>query len=97
MHIATKMSLFKENYRREPKMDFNIRKKRKNKKAEEFVREIKERHEKARVALVKLQEEIKKQVDRNKKEVEKYKVEDKVLISTKSLDHIWSEKLCQKM
>ena len=91
------MSLFKENYRREPKMDFNIRKKRKNKKAEEFVREIKERHEKARVALVKLQEEIKKQVDRNKKEVEKYKVEDKVLISTKSLDHIWSEKLCQKM
>ena len=91
------MSLFKENYRREPKMDFNIRKKRKNKKAEEFVREIKERHEKARVALVKLQEEIKKQVNRNKKEVEKYKVEDKVLISTKSLDHIWSEKLCQKM
>ena len=91
------MSLFKENYRREPKMDFNIRKKRKNKKAEEFVREIKERHEKARVALVKLQEEIKKQVDRNRKEVEKYRVEDKVLISTKSLDHIWSEKLCQKM
>ena len=91
------MSLFKENYRREPKMDFNIRKKRKNKKAEDFVREIKERHEKARVALVKLQEEIKKQVNRNKKEVEKYKVEDKVLISTKSLDHIWSEKLCQKM
>ena len=91
------MSLFKENYRREPKMDFNIRKKRKNKKAEEFVRERKERHEKARVALVKLQEEIKKQVDRNRKEVEKYRVEDKVLISTKSLDHIWSEKLCQKM
>ena len=91
------MSLFKENYRREPKMDFNIRKKRKNKKAEEFVREIKERHEKARVALVKLQEEIKKQVDRNRKEVEKYRVENKVLISTKSLDHIWSEKLCQKM
>jgi len=91
------MSLFKENYGREPRIGFNIRKKRKNKKAEEFVREIKERHEKARVALVKLQEEMKKQVDRNRKEAEKYRVEDKVLISTKSLDHIWSEKLCQKM
>jgi len=34
-------------------MGFDIRKKRKNKKAEEFVKEMKERHEEARAALVK--------------------------------------------
>ena len=64
-------------------MGFDIRKKRKNEKAEEFVREMKERHEEARVALVKSQEEMKKQADKNRKETEKYRVEDKVLISTK--------------
>ena len=47
------MSLFQVNYRREPRMGFDIRKKRKNEKTEEFVREIKEKHEEARAALVK--------------------------------------------
>jgi len=60
VHTATKMSLFKVNYEREPRMGFDIRKKRKNEKTEEFVREMKERYEKARVALVKAQEEIKR-------------------------------------
>ena len=64
-------------------MGFNIRKKGKNKKAEEFVREMKERYEEARAALVKSQKEMKKQVDRNRKEAEKYRVGDKVLISIK--------------
>jgi len=77
------MSPFKANYGREPRMSFDIRKKKKNEKAEEFVREMKERHEEARVALVKLQEEMKKQVNRNRKEAEEYRVGDKVLISTK--------------
>ena len=54
VHTATKMSLFKVNYRREPRMGFDIKKKRKNEKAEEFVREMKERYEEARAALVKL-------------------------------------------
>jgi len=60
VHTATKMSPFKANYRREPRIGFDIRKKRKNEKAEEFVREMKERHEKARAVLVKSQEEMKK-------------------------------------
>jgi len=77
------MSLFKVNYGREPRMGFDIRKKGKNKKAEEFAREMKERHEEARVVLVKAQEKMKRQVDRNRKEAEEYRVEDKVLISTK--------------
>jgi len=83
VHTATKISLFKANYGREPRMGFDIRKKRKNEKAEGFVREMKERHKEARAALVKLQEEMKKQMDRNKKKTEEYKIGDKVLISTK--------------
>ncbi len=58
-------------------------KKRKNKRAEKFVKEMKERHEEARVALVKSQEEMKKQADRSRKKAEEYRVGDKVLISTK--------------
>ena len=83
VHTVTKISLFKVNYGREPRMDFDIRKKGKNKKAEEFVRRMKERHEKARVALVKAQEEMKRQADRNRKKTEEYKIKDKVLINTK--------------
>ena len=51
VHTATKTSPFQVNYRREPRMDFDIRKKGKNEKAEEFAREMKERHEEAKVAL----------------------------------------------
>ena len=83
VHTATKMSLFQVNYGREPRMGFDIRKKGKNEKAEEFVKEMKERHEEARAALVKSQEEMKRQADRSRKEVEEYRVGDKVLISTK--------------
>ena len=83
VHTVTKMSLFKVNYGREPRMGFDIRKKRKNEKAEEFAKEMKKRHEEARAALVKAQEEMKRQADRNRKEAEEYRVGDKVLISTK--------------
>ena len=83
VHTATKMSPFKINYGRKLRMSFDIRKKRKNEKAEEFAREIKKRHEEARAALVKAQEEMKRQADRNRKETEEYRVGNKVLISIK--------------
>ena len=83
VHTATKISPFQVNYGRKPRMGFDIRKKGKNEKAEEFAREMKERHEEARAALVKAQEEMKRQADRNRKEAEEYRVGDKVLISTK--------------
>ena len=67
IHTVTKMLLFQVNYGRELRMGFDIRKKRKNKKVEEFAREMKERHEEARAVLVRLQEEMKRQVDKNRK------------------------------
>ena len=41
-------------------MGFNIRKKRKNMKAEEFVKEMKDRHEEVKAVLMKPQEEMKR-------------------------------------
>ena len=76
IYMAIKSSLFQVNYGRELRIDFDIRKKRKNEKVEEFAREMKEIYEEARAALVKLQEEIKRQA-------KEYRVGDKVLISTK--------------
>ena len=83
VHTVMKISSFQVNYGRKPRMGFDIRKKGKNEKAEEFAREMKERHDEARAALVKSQEEMKRQADRNRKEAEEYRVGDKVLISTK--------------
>jgi len=81
--MATKSSPFQVNYEREPRMGFDIRKKGKNEKAEEFVREMKERHEEARAALVRSQEEMERHADRSRKEAKEYRVGDKVLISIK--------------
>ena len=83
VHTATKSSLFQVNYRREPRIGFDIRKKGKNEKVEEFARKMKKRYEEAREALVKSQKEMKRQADRSRKEAEEYKIGDKVLISTK--------------
>jgi len=83
VHTAIKTSPFQVNYGRELRMGFDIRKKGKNEKAEEFAKEMKERHEEARASLVKSQEKMKRQADRNRKEAEEYRVGDKVLISTK--------------
>ena len=53
VHTVTKMSPFKVNYEREPRMSFDIRKKGKNEKVEEFAKEMKKRHEEARAVSVK--------------------------------------------
>ena len=92
VYTATKMSPFQVNYRRELRMGFDIRKKGKNEKAEKFVRKMKERYKEARAALVKLQEEMKRQADKNRKEAKEYRVGDKILISTKD----FSKKLMEK-
>ncbi len=70
VYTTTKMSLFQVNYGRELRMGFDIRKKGKNEKVKEFAREMKERHEKARAALVKLAGRDEK-ADRQKQERDK--------------------------
>ena len=56
------------NYRRELRMGDNIRKRGKVEKAMEFVERMKKVHEEAGAALKKAQENIKKQVDKGRKE-----------------------------
>ena len=78
-------------------MGFDIRKKGKNEKVKEFVKEMKERHEEARAVLVKSQEKIKRQVDRDRKEAEEYRVGDKVLISTKDFSTELMKRVMKKL
>ena len=51
VHLSTKMSLFKANYRQDPRIGFKTRKKGKYKRAEKFVTKIKEIQEEAKVVL----------------------------------------------
>ena len=88
---------FKINYGREPRIGFDIRKKGKNVKAEEFVKEMKDRYKEAKAVLIKSQKEMKRQVDRNRKEIEEYRVGDKVLISTKDFPMELMKKATKKL
>ena len=79
------MSLFIVNYGRELRIGGDIRKRGKVEKATEFVERMKKIHKEAGAALKKTQEDMKKQVDRERKESEDWKKEDKVMLSTKDL------------
>jgi len=86
-HSSTKMLPFKANYRQDPRMGFEIRKKKKYEGAEKFVTKMKEIQEEAKVALRKAQEEIKKYADKKRVEVNEYKVRNLVMLSTKDLKY----------
>jgi len=81
------MSPFKANYRQDLRMGFEEGKKGKYERAEKFVEKIKEIQEEAKAVLGKVQEDIKKYVDRKRAEVDKYKVGDLVMLSTKDLKY----------
>ena len=69
-YLTTKISLFMENYGRELRIRVNLKRKGKMEKAIEFVERIRKVQKEAKVALTKVQEEIKKQMNRRKKEVD---------------------------
>ena len=68
-HSSTKTSLFKANYRQDPRMGFKVRKRGKYKGAEKFVEKMKEIQKEAKAALGKAQEEMRKYADRKREEV----------------------------
>jgi len=70
VHTATKVLFFIANYRRELRIGGDIRKKEKVEKATEFVERMKNVYKEAGVALKKVQEDIKRQVDKGRKESE---------------------------
>jgi len=73
------------NYRRELRIGGDIRKKGKVEKAMEFVERMKKVHEEAGVALKKVQEDMKRKVDKERRESKNWKKGDRVLLSTKDL------------
>ena len=95
VRTATKVSLFMANYRRELRMGRDIRKKGKVESAMEFMERMKKIHEEAEVALKKTQEEMKRYMDRSRKETERWKKGDRVLLSTKDL--VFKERPVQKL
>jgi len=68
-------------------MEFELRKKGKYEGVEKFIAKIKEIQGEAKAALGKAQEEMRKYVDRKRGEVDKYKVGDLVMLSTKDLKY----------
>jgi len=87
VQTSTKVLLFRANNRWDPRMGFELRKKGRFERAEEFATRMKEVHEEAEAALKKSQKEIRKYANRKKSEVEKYRVDDWVLLSIKYLKY----------
>jgi len=85
VNTSTKVSPFRANSGRNPRIGFKMRKQGKSEGAEEFAGRMKRIQEEAQAALKKAQEEIKKQADRKRGEAEEYRVGDLVLLSTKDL------------
>ena len=95
VHSATKVSPFMANYGRELRMGADIRRKGKVEKATEFAERMRRVQEEVGAVLRKAQEEMKWQADKGRREVEIWKKEDKVMLSTKDL--VFRERLTKKL
>jgi len=97
VYSSTKTLPFKANYGQDPRMGFKVRRKGKYEGAEKFVMKIKEIQEEAKAVLGKVQEEMKKYVDRKRAEVNEYRVEDLVMLSTKDLKYQMVSRRMEKL
>jgi len=79
------MSPFKANYGQDPRMGFKGRKKEKYVGAEKFVEKMKEIQEEAKAVIKKAQDNMRKYANRKRSDIDKYKVGDLVMLSTKDL------------
>jgi len=85
VHIAMKVLPFIANYGKELRMGEDIRRRGKVESATEFVEKMKKVHKEAGAALKKTQKEMKRYADRSRKETERWKKGNRVLLSTKDL------------
>ena len=85
VQMSTKVLLFKANNGWDLHMGFEMKKKGKFKRAEEFTKRIKEVYKEAEAVLRKSQEVMRKYADRKRSKTEEYRVGDWVLLSTKDL------------
>ena len=97
VYLSTKTLPFKTNYGQDPRMGFKVKRKGKYKGAERFVMKMKEIQEKAKVVLEKTQEEMKRYIDKKRAEVDEYKVEDLVVLSTKNLKYQMVSRRMEKL
>jgi len=95
VYSTTKVSLFMANYGREIRIKVDLRRKEKMEKVTEFVERMRKVQEEAEVALTRAQEEMKRQADRRRKEVEIWKTGDKAILSTKDL--VFKERPAKKL
>jgi len=96
-HSSTKTLPFKANYRQDPRIVFEMRKKEKYKGVEKFIAKIKKIQKEAKAVLEKVQEEMKKYTNKKRAEVNKYKVEDLVMLSIKNLKYQMISRRTEKL
>jgi len=84
-HSGTKVSPFEANNGQNLRMGFELRKEGRFEGAEKFAKRMEEVQGKAKAALAKAQEEMRRYADRKRGEAVEYKVGDLVLLSTKDL------------
>ena len=85
VHLAMDILPFMTNYSRELRIGADIRRKGKMEKVTELAERMRKVQEKARIVLRKVQEEMKRQTDRECKKAEEWKRGDKVMLSMKDL------------
>ena len=93
--MVTKILPFMANYGKELRMGGDIRRKGKVESTTEFVERMKRVYKEVEATLKKTQEEMKKYADRGRKETEKWKKGDRVLLSTKDL--VFKERPTKKL
>jgi len=91
------MSPFKANYGQNPRMGFKGRKKGRYARAEKFIEKMKKIQEEAKAVLGKAQADMKKYANKKRSDIEKYKVGDLVMLSTKDLKYQMVRRRTEKL
>jgi len=97
LQTSTKVLPFKANSGQDPHIGFELRKKGKFEEADKFVERMQEIQEEAKAVLKKTQVNMKRYMDRHRREAEEYQVGDLVLLSTKDLKYQMTGRRTEKL